>query len=125
MSAYAKLQDQLRASPQAWLVTGVGGFIGSNLLEALLKLEQRVVGLDNFATGHRKNLVEIQKLVSPDQWARFQFIEGDIADLQVCAKACSGVDFVLHQAALGSVPRSIDDPLASHRANVDGFINML
>ena len=125
MSAFNKLQDQLRASPKTWLVTGVGGFIGSNLLEALLKLEQRVVGLDNFATGHRKNLTEIQKLVSPGQWARFQFIEGDIADLPVCAKACSGVDFVLHQAALGSVPRSIDDPLASHRANVDGFINML
>ncbi len=125
MSAYAKLQTELKSSPKTWLVTGVAGFIGSNLLEALLKLDQRVVGLDNFATGKRPNLDEVKTLVTPAQWARFKFIEGDIADAGACVAACAGVDFVLHQAALGSVPRSMSDPIASHRANVDGFLNML
>src|SRR5437870_3033879 len=111
MSAYEKLQDELRATPHAWLVTGVAGFIGSNLLEALLKLDQRVIGLDNFSTGKRPNLEDVRSLVSPAQWARFQFIEGDIADLPVCQRACQGADFVLHQAALGSVPRSMEDPI--------------
>ncbi|MFM2294388.1 MAG: hypothetical protein RLZZ350_801 [Verrucomicrobiota bacterium] len=125
MTAYEKLQSELRAAPRSWLVTGCGGFIGSNLLEALLKLDQRVVGLDNFATGHRHNLELVRALVTPAQWARCNFIEGDIADLASCRAACDGVDFVLHQAALGSVPRSMFDPIASHRANVDGFLNML
>src|ERR1039457_6506403 len=104
MSAYDQLQKELKAAPKTWLVTGVAGFIGSNLLEALLKLDQRVVGLDNFSTGKRKNLEEVRALVPTAQWARFQFLEGDISDLAACQRACAGVDFVLHQAALGSVP---------------------
>lgn len=110
---------------RTWLVTGVAGFIGSNLLEALLRLGQRVVGLDNFATGHRSNLTEVEALVGPEAWSRFRFIEGDIRSLDDCAAACAGADVVLHQAALGSVPRSIADPLATHATNVTGFLNML
>ena len=125
MSSYDDLQTELKARPRTWLVTGVAGFIGSNLLETLLKLDQHVVGLDNFSTGHRHNLDEVQTLVSAEQWARFRFIEGDIRNLVDCQRACTGVDYVLHQAALGSVPRSIADPLATHASNVDGFINML
>ena len=125
MPAYAKLQADLRAAPRTWLVTGVAGFIGSNLLETLLKLDQRVVGLDNFATGKRRNLAAVEKLVTPAQWNAFTFVEGDIGSPAACARACAGVDYVLHQAALGSVPRSIQEPLASHAANVTGFINML
>jgi UDP-N-acetylglucosamine 4-epimerase len=108
-----------------WLVTGVAGFIGSNLLEALLEMGQRVVGLDNFATGYRHNLDEVEEAVGPEAWSRFRFIEGDIRDLETCHEACDGVDYVLHQAALGSVPRSIDDPITSHASNVTGFLNML
>jgi UDP-N-acetylglucosamine 4-epimerase len=125
MSRYTDLQATLRSTPRTWLVTGVAGFIGSNLLEQLLRLDQRVIGLDNFATGHRRNLEEVKSLVTDGQWARFQFIEGDICRLDDCRRACAGVDYVLHHAALGSVPRSIDDPLQSHAANVDGFLNML
>jgi UDP-N-acetylglucosamine/UDP-N-acetylgalactosamine 4-epimerase len=125
MSAYTQLQAELRAAPRAWLVTGVAGFIGSNLLEALLKLDQRVVGFDNFATGHQRNLDEVQALVSPGQWARFRFVEGDIGDATSCQRVCDGAEFVLHQAALGSVPRSMAEPLATHAANVTGFVNML
>lgn len=124
---YEQLQEDLRASPKTWLVTGVAGFIGSNLLETLLKLDQRVIGLDNFATGYRKNLDQVRDLVSPEQWARFTFHEGDIRIQQDCRRALDGerVDYVLHQAALGSVPRSIDDPVTSNAANVTGFLNML
>lgn len=118
-------KQELLETPKTWLVTGVAGFIGSNLLEMLLKLGQAVVGLDNFATGHQKNLDEVKGLVSPEQWARFRFIEGDICDLETCKSATATVDYVLHQAALGSVPRSINDPIASNRTNVDGFLNML
>ena len=125
MSAYDNLQVELRAAPRSWLVTGVAGFIGSNLLETLLKLDQRVVGFDNFATGHQKNLDEVRALVSPEQWARFRFMAGDICDVVACQRACAGADFVLHQAALGSVPRSLAEPLATHAANVTGFVNML
>ena len=125
MTRYEQLQAELKPAPRTWLVTGVAGFIGSNLLEALLKLDQRVVGLDNFDTGKRANLEQVRVLVSPVQWARFRFIEGDIADAATCQAACAGVDFVLHQAALGSVPRSIAEPLATHRANVTGFLQML
>jgi len=125
MSAYEDFLDVLRTEPRKWLVTGVAGFIGSNLLEALLRLDHRVVGLDNFATGKRANLEEVRKLVTAGQWARFQFIEGDIADLDVCRRACAGAQLVLHQAALGSVPRSLEDPASSHTANVTGFINLL
>lgn len=130
MSAYQDLLQRLPQQPRTWLVTGVAGFIGSNLLETLLRLDQRVVGLDNFATGHRHNLSEVQSLVSPAQWARFHFIEGDIRELEDCQRAMQGfdghaVDHVLHQAALGSVPRSIADPIATNAANVTGFLNML
>jgi UDP-N-acetylglucosamine 4-epimerase len=124
-SKYQQLQAHLAAHPATWLVTGVAGFIGSNLLEHLLKLDQRVVGLDNFATGHRRNLEEVKSLVSPAQWANFRFMEGDIRNPDDCAAACAGVDYVLHQAALGSVPRSINDPVTTNSVNVTGFLNML
>jgi UDP-N-acetylglucosamine 4-epimerase len=103
----------------------VAGFIGSNLLETLLRLDQTVVGLDNFATGYQRNLEEVQTLVSPAQWARFKFIEGDIRQLDDCRAACNEVDYVLHQAALGSVPRSLADPITTNAANITGFLNML
>lgn len=160
MTRYDQLQIELRQTPKTWLVTGVAGFIGSNLLETLLKLDQRVVGLDNFATGHQRNLDEVQSLVSAEQWARFNFIEGDIRNLDDCRRAMSfspislreesqdsplpqgggvgrrgahasisaasiPVDYVLHQAALGSVPRSINDPITTNSTNIDGFLNML
>jgi UDP-N-acetylglucosamine 4-epimerase len=125
MSAYEQLQQELKAAPKTWLVTGVAGFIGSNLLETLLQLNQRVAGLDNFSTGKQKNLEEVKALVSPEQWGRFRFMEGDIGDLAACQKACAGVDYVLHEAALGSVPLSMTDPIGSHRSNVTGFLNML
>jgi len=125
MATYENLQTELRAAPRTWLVTGVAGFIGSNLLETLLKLNQRVVGFDNFATGHQKNLDEVQALVSAAQWAAFRFVPGDISDVAACQGACAGVDYVLHQAALGSVPRSLLEPLATHAANVTGFVNLL
>jgi len=125
MTRYDQLCLDLPKNPKTWLVTGVAGFIGSNLLETLLKLDQRVVGLDNFATGHQRNLDEVQGLVSAEQWARFNFIEGDIRRLEDCRRACEGVDYVLHQAALGSVPRSLDDPITSNATNIDGFLNML
>jgi UDP-N-acetylglucosamine 4-epimerase len=119
------VQQQLREHSHHWLVTGAAGFIGSNLVEALLKLGQRVTGLDNFATGHRHNLEQVKDAVGPDAWARFQFIEGDIRQLDDCARACAGVDFVLHQAALGSVPRSIANPILTNDTNIGGFLNML
>ena len=125
MTAYENIQQQLRQEPKTWLITGVAGFIGSNLLETLLKLDQRVVGLDNFATGFQHNLDEVQGLVSPEQWTRFHFIEGDIRNLADCQRACANVDYVLHQAALGSVPRSLADPITTNSANITGFLNML
>lgn len=124
-SDYKTAQEKLRTNPKTWLVTGCAGFIGSNLLEQLLKLGQLVVGLDNFSTGKQRNLDEVKSLVSPEQWSRFRLIEGDIRDLETCRIACSTVDYVLHQAALGSVPRSIDDPITSNASNVTGFLNML
>ena len=125
MTRYESLLQELPQAPKTWLVTGVAGFIGSNLLETLLKLDQRVVGLDNFATGHQRNLDEVQSLVTCEQWARFRFLQGDIRSLDDCCQACEGVDYVLHQAALGSVPRSINDPITTNGANIDGFLNML
>lgn len=125
MSQYQTVCEQLQQHPKTWLVTGVAGFIGSNLLETLLKLDQTVVGLDNFATGHQYNLGEVQSLVTAQQWSRFNFIQGDIRDFADCQKACQGVDYVLHQAALGSVPRSIADPITTNAANITGFLNML
>lgn len=115
----------LRASPKVWLVTGCAGFIGSNLIEALLHQGQTVVGLDNFATGFAHNLTEVQHSVGPENWQRFRFIEGDIRNVAVCHQACAGVDYVLHQAALGSVPRSINDPLTTNAVNISGHLNML
>ncbi len=125
MTAYETLKVTLKAEPKTWLITGVAGFIGSNLLETLLKLNQRVVGLDNFSTGYQRNLDEVKDLVSPEQWANFKFFEGDIRDIAACHKACTEIDYVLHQAALGSVPRSLQDPIATNQNNIDGFLNML
>lgn len=125
MTRYDEVKADLQANPKTWLITGVAGFIGSNLLETLLKLDQTVVGLDNFATGYQHNLDEVQTLVTEQQWARFRFIEGDICNLDDCREAVKGTDYVLHQAALGSVPRSIEDPIATNQANIDGFLNML
>lgn len=125
MTRYEKIKADLKVTPKTWLITGVAGFIGSNLLETLLKLDQTVVGLDNFATGHQHNLDEVQTLVTKEQWARFRFIEGDIRNLDDCREAIKGTDYVLHQAALGSVPRSIEDPIATNQANINGFLNML
>jgi UDP-N-acetylglucosamine 4-epimerase len=125
MNRYQQIKVELSQHPRTWLITGVAGFIGSNLLENLLRLDQRVIGLDNFATGHRRNLEEVRSLVEPQQWERFSFIEGDIRDLDSCKRACEGVDHVLHQAALGSVPRSLADPITSNATNISGFLNML
>jgi UDP-N-acetylglucosamine 4-epimerase len=125
MTKYETLLNQLPKAPKTWLVTGVAGFIGSNLLEHLLKLDQRVVGLDNFATGHQHNLHEVKAQVSPEQWQNFSFIEGDIRNPEDCQKACQDVNYVLHQAALGSVPRSINDPVTTDGTNIGGFLNML
>lgn len=125
MNQYLSVQAALRGAPRRWLITGVAGFIGSNLLETLLKLDQQVVGLDNFATGHSKNLELVKALVTPEQWARFQFIEGDITNLDACREAVAGVQVVLHQAALGSVPRSLENPLRTNETNITGFLNML
>ena len=144
MTPYEQTQTQLRQAPKTWLITGVSGFIGSNLLETLLKLNQRVVGLDNFATGHQRNLDEVKTLVTSVQWANFDFIQGDIRKLEDCQKAMrfrgcevrngaviqtadagTPVDYVLHQAALGSVPRSLTNPIATNETNITGFLNML
>ena len=148
MTRYEQVQIELRQNPKTWLVTGVAGFIGSHLLETLLKLNQRVVGMDNFATGYQRNLDEVQTLVTPEQWANFQFIQGDIRQLADCQAAMTWhptvslsptgahprgrslenttpVNYVLHQAALGSVPRSLEDPIATNDTNVSGFLNML
>ena len=125
MNAFDTVCQNLQQSPKTWLVTGVAGFIGSNLLETLLKLNQSVIGLDNFATGHQYNLDEVQSLVSAEQWVKFKFIEGDIRKFEDCQKACADVDYVLHEAALGSVPRSIADPITTNDTNISGFLNML
>jgi UDP-N-acetylglucosamine 4-epimerase len=130
MFRYDEVCEELIATPKVWLVTGVAGFIGSNLLEKLLQLNQYVVGLDNFSTGFQRNLDEVKSLVTPEQWLRFQFVEGDISEVKTCAavmnhSTASKVDFVLHQAALGSVPRSIDNPINTNNSNITGFLNML
>jgi UDP-N-acetylglucosamine 4-epimerase len=125
MSRYEEIKKQLQASPKTWLITGVAGFIGSNLLETLLLLNQKIVGLDNFATGHHHNLDEVKSMVDQEQWTRFTFVEGDIRDYDTCLKVLENVDYVLHQAALGSVPRSIADPVMTNSANITGFLNML
>lgn len=117
--------QELKAEPKVWLVTGCAGFIGSNLTQALLQAGQTVVGLDNFATGFQANLDDVRTVVGDEAWARFRFIEGDIRKPEDCQRACEGVDYVLHQAALGSVPRSIKDPITTNQANIDGFLHML
>jgi UDP-N-acetylglucosamine/UDP-N-acetylgalactosamine 4-epimerase len=125
MEEYNKLKQHLQNNQYKWLITGVSGFIGSNLLEELLRLNQIVVGLDNFSTGHRKNLDEIQLQCSKEQWLNFTFIEGNICDIETCKKVSENIDHVLHQAALGSVPRSIADPISTNASNIAGFLNML
>lgn len=122
---FEQVKQQLVEQPKTWLITGCAGFIGSNLLEFLLKHEQKVVGLDNFATGFQHNLDEVQSQVTIEQWSNFRFIEGDIRDLAVCQEAVKGVNYVSHQAALGSVPRSLNDPITTNQVNIDGFLNML
>ncbi len=125
MNKYDETLSELAAKPKTWLITGVAGFIGSNLLETLLAANQKVIGLDNFSTGHQHNFDQVNELVSAEQWNNFIFIEGDIRNPETCVKACSGVDYVLHQAALGSVPRSIEDPITTNENNISGFLNML
>lgn len=129
MTKYEKLQKHLKNNQSTWLITGVAGFIGSNLLEKLLMLNQKVIGLDNFDTGHQHNIdqaiKDAQKTTGKMLDANFTFINGDISVLTDCQQACNGVDYVLHQAALGSVPRSIQDPINTNKANIDGFLNML
>lgn len=125
VTAYQQVTEALVNKPKVWLITGVAGFIGSNLLESLLLLNQKVVGLDNFATGFQHNLDEVQSVVTAEQWQRFKFIEGDIRNLADCQTACADVDYILHQAGLGSVPRSIADPINTNETNISGFLNML
>lgn len=125
ITAYQQFTEALVNEPKTWLITGVAGFIGSNLLETLLLLNQKVIGLDNFSTGFQHNLDEVQSVVTSEQWQRFSFIEGDIRNLADCQIACANVDYILHQAALGSVPRSIADPINTNDTNILGFLNML
>lgn len=125
MSKYSKLLETLKSNQHTWLVTGVAGFIGSNILEELLNCRQKVIGLDNYSTGYKKNLEEVEANVNKNSWKEFDFIEGDISSLETCLTACKGVDYVLHQGALGSVPRSIEDPIATNNSNIVGFLNML
>ena len=122
---YNNVKNNLRNNQKTWLVTGVAGFIGSNLAEALLKLNQKVISLDNFSTGHKHNLSHIKESVSNEQWENFTFIEGDITNFETCQEITKNIDIILHQAALGSVPRSIDNPVLSNYNNVTGFLNML
>ena len=129
MTKYEQLQEHLKSNQNIWLITGVAGFIGSNLLEKLLILNQKVVGLDNFDTGHQYNIdqaiTDANNATGKDLSNNFKFVNGDIREIDDCQKACSGVQYVLHQAALGSVPRSIEDPINTNRANIEGFLNML
>ena len=125
VTAYQQVAEALVNKPKTWLITGVAGFIGSNLLENLLLLNQKVVGLDNFATGFQHNLDEVQSVVTAEQWQCFTFIEGDIRKLVDCQTACADIDYILHQAALGSVPRSIADPINTNGTNISGFLNIL
>ncbi|MEN6301028.1 MAG: SDR family oxidoreductase [Anaerolineaceae bacterium] len=125
MNHYESVKQNLQEKPKKWLITGVAGFIGSNLLEALLKLDQRVIGLDSFLTGFQRNLDEVRGSVSTSQWANFTFHEGDIRNLETCYRASMGVHIVLHEAALGSVPRSIENPIATNEHNLTGFLNMI
>lgn len=123
--SFEVVSKNLQATPKSWLVTGVAGFIGSHLLERLLSLDQKVVGVDNFATGFEHNLNKVKDIVGQKRWSNFKFYQGSVEDLSICKKALEKIDYVLHQAALGSVPRSVENPLASHQANVNGFVNLI
>ena len=125
MSYFNRLKENLKSKPKNWLITGVSGFIGSNLLEALLLLDQNVIGIDNFSTGTRKNLDDVKLQVADQQWNSFEFIDGDVCDFELCLEHSSNVDYILHQAALGSVPRSIKNPIRTNHNNISGFLNML
>jgi UDP-N-acetylglucosamine 4-epimerase len=125
MLKYHNIVNKLKYKKYRWLITGVAGFIGSNLLERLLTLNQKVIGIDNFSTGYQANLNEVKHLVTKKQWSNFSFMKGDICNLKVCEKVCNNVDHVLHQAALGSVPRSIKNPIDTNQSNVNGFLNIL
>lgn len=125
MKNYSQICESLKRDPKKWLITGVAGFIGSNILETLLKLEQKVIGLDNFSTGKLSNLNQIEQSIEAGLWKNFTFLEGDIRDFKFCEKSCEGIEIVLHQAALGSVPRSIENPLTTNDVNVSGFLNIL
>ncbi|HEX6267665.1 MAG TPA: SDR family oxidoreductase [Burkholderiales bacterium] len=125
MTTYEDARRRIRSTQRSWLVTGAAGFIGSHLVEHLLGLDQKVIGLDNFSTGKKENLDLVRRAVGEARWEKFRFMEGDIRSPEACAAACAGVDLVLHQAGLGSVPRSIDKPLRTHDSNVNGFLNML
>jgi len=125
MDPYQQVQQRVKASRRTWLITGAAGFIGSHLAEKLLELDQAVVGLDNFSTGKRENLELVRQAVGDARWQKFRFVEGDIRSLDTCNAACASIDVVLHQAGLGSVPRSIDKPLRTHDSNVNGFLNIL
>jgi UDP-N-acetylglucosamine/UDP-N-acetylgalactosamine 4-epimerase len=122
---YESVKKRLKEEPANWGITGVAGFIGSHLLEHLLGLDQSVVGLDNFSTGYEKNLIEVKALVSAKQWSRFRFIKGDIRNLDDCQQVCKNVDYLLHEAAIGSVPRSLEDPIFTNDNNITGTLNML
>lgn len=125
MTKYQDVQEHLRGHQYHWLITGAAGFIGSNLVESLLKLGQKVTGLDNLSTGYLHNFEQIEQVVDSETWRNFHFIKGDICSIDDCVKACHGVDFVLHEAALGSVSRSIEDPILTNASNINGFVNML
>ncbi|MDB5795721.1 MAG: biosynthesis protein WbpP [Noviherbaspirillum sp.] len=125
MTAYQAARQHLKTHQHHWLITGVAGFIGSNLLEALLRLDQKVTGLDNFSTGYQHNLDQVRDLVGSEAWSNFTFIKGDLRNQDDCAAACKGVEYVLHEAALGSVPRSIENPVLTNENNITGFLNML
>ena len=125
MNQYDKIKKVLKNKSKSWLITGVAGFIGSNLLKTLLELNQKVIGLDNLVTGHLSNLKSIESEVSGENWKNFEFVQGDILDFGLCLRVTEKIDFVLHQAALGSVPRSIKDPLTSNNVNIQGFLNVM
>lgn len=125
MNKYNEILEQLNTTTKSWLITGVAGFIGSNLLETLLNNNQKVLGVDNFSTGHQHNLDQVKSRVSPEQWSNFELINGDIRDKDTCKNLCSDINYVLHQAALGSVPRSLEDPITTNENNISGFLNIL
>ena len=126
MLAYKEIKESLLSNQHTWLITGVAGFIGSNILETLLNLNQKVVGLDNFMTGNEENLLKVRNsITNKNNWKNFTLLTGDICNFDDCKLACKDIEYVLHQAALGSVPRSLADPIATNINNINGFLNML